>query len=63
MNDIHVHLSFEEAREQGCTCEFGCPVCGLHASQMGNCLSWAPCPVGREADSDCPLSRQAHKAA
>lgn len=56
--DPHATLSPTEARTRGCTCEFGCPRCGYPLAMMGNCPSFHPCPVGREADPDCPLEAE-----
>lgn len=53
--DPHVTMTLSEALKRGCTCEYGCPTCGMEASQMGNCPAWSPCPIGREADDNCPL--------
>lgn len=55
MSDPHAVISPTEARDRGCTCKFGCGACGMDESQMGNCPAWAPCPIGREVDPDCPL--------
>lgn len=55
MADPHATISPTQARERGCTCEFGCRNCGMHESQMGNCPAWGVCPLGRAADPDCPL--------
>jgi hypothetical protein len=46
-----------ELRRLGCTCEFGCSNCGMHESQMGNCPSWDPCPIGRNPNPECPVHR------
>lgn len=58
MADPHARISPTEAREQGCTCEFGCHSCGLCQSQMGNCPAWDPCPIGREPHPECPITAE-----
>lgn len=55
MSDPHIRLNYEEARKQGCICEYGCRNCDEHLSRMGNCPAWDPCPVGRKQDNNCPL--------
>lgn len=60
MTDPHIALSPTEAREQGCTCEFGCRSCGNPMAMMDACPSLIPCvtdssKMGREPDPNCPL--------
>lgn len=55
MSDPHIYLSSEEAKQKGCICEYGCRICGMHESQMGNCPSWSSCPIGRMENKECPL--------
>lgn len=55
MADPHATLDPWEAKQRGCTCEFGCRNCGYDLAGMGNCAAWNPCPVGRDPSDDCPL--------
>lgn len=58
--DPHIHLSPSQARKQGCTCEFGCRMCGNSLAMMDACHSFVPCitdtsKLGREPNPTCPL--------
>jgi len=53
--DRHGTLSMDELRDLGCTCEFGCLQCDEPLARMGNCPA---CPIGREPDPDCRLSKR-----
>jgi hypothetical protein len=48
----------EELLDLGCSCEFGCLQCDLPLAAMGNCPGWNACPIGREPDPDCRLSKR-----
>ena len=59
-SDPHATISPTEARERGCTCEFGCRSCGRPLAMMDACAAWTPChndamKIGRAADPNCPL--------
>lgn len=55
-DDPHVWLNYEEAREKGCICDYGCRSCGEPLNRMGNCPAWDPCPIGRNINDNCPLN-------
>ena len=56
--DAHARLTPDEARRAGCTCEFGCRTCGIPEYNMADCPAWAPCPMGRSPDPNCPLTHE-----
>ena len=56
--DRHGALSMDELLDLGCSCEFGCLQCDEPLARMGDCPGWNDCPIGREPDPDCPLSKR-----
>lgn len=56
--DRHGTLTMDELVDLGCSCEFGCLQCGEPLARMDNCPGWNDCPIGREPDPDCRLSKR-----
>ncbi len=48
----------KELLDLGCSCEFGCSQCNEPFARMGNCPGWDDCPIGRDPDPDCRLSKR-----
>ena len=56
--DRHGSLSMDALIDLGCSCAFGCLQCDEPLARMGNCPGWNACPIGREPDPDCRLSKR-----